>query len=238
MDGFDLVFARLGEVFGLRWEWIDLERGEARRLADTKTGAKTLHLPPPTLAVLAALPRRDGNPHVMAGIKEGAALVNLEKPWRTIRAATGLGDLRVHDLWHAFASVAASSGMGLLASDPVEAAAATVAGKIAAAMAGGSAAAGKGGAGGGTGALWRLGSGSGDGRRRSRGGAGAVSVETVGFVRAALAQPQLMSKPTDVADFVSISHTLPMHEILGSSTIPPGRLQRPDRLASRHGPHR
>jgi len=153
-----LVFtgARLGEVLGLRWEWINFERGEVR-LPDSKTGAKTLHLPPPALAVLAELPRLAGNPHVIAGAKEGAALVNLEKPWRAIRAAAGLEDVRIHDLRHAFASVAASSGMGLpiigkmlghtqpattqryahLASDPVKAAAAAVAGKIAAAMAGG-----------------------------------------------------------------------------------------------------
>jgi integrase len=153
-----LVFtgARLGEVLGLRWEWIDFERDEAR-LPDSKSGAKTLHLPPPALAVLAELPRLDGNPHVVAGQKDGAALVNLEKPWRAMRAAAGLDDVRLHDLRHAFASVAASSGMGLpiigkmlghtqaatthryahLASDPVKAAAATVAGKIAAAMTGG-----------------------------------------------------------------------------------------------------
>jgi integrase len=152
-----LVFtgARLGEVLGLRWEWIDFERGEAR-LPDSKTGAKTLHLPPPALAVLAELPRLDGNPHVIAGQKEGAALVNLEKPWRAIRKTAGLDEVRLHDLRHAFASVAASSGMGLpiigkmlghsqaatthryahLASDPVKAAAAAVAGKIAAAMGG------------------------------------------------------------------------------------------------------
>jgi integrase len=162
-----LVFtgARLGEVLGLRWEWIDFERGEAR-LPDSKTGAKTLHLPPPALAVFANLPRIDGNSHVIAGAKEGASLVNLEKPWRVIRAMAGLDDVRLHDLRHAFASVAASSGMGLpiigkmlghtqaattaryahLASDPVKAAAAAVAGKIAAAMAGGSGDAGKGGA--------------------------------------------------------------------------------------------
>ncbi len=153
-----LVFtgARLGEVLGLRWAWIDFERGEAR-LPDSKTGAKTLHLPPPALAVLAELPRIEGNPYVIVGAKAGAALVNLEKPWRAIRKDAGLEDVRLHDLRHAFASVAASSGMGLpiigkmlghsqagnharyahLASDPVKAAAAAVAGKIAAAMASG-----------------------------------------------------------------------------------------------------
>ena len=160
-----LVFtgARLGEVLGLKWEWVDFERGEAR-LPDSKSGAKTLHLPPPALAVLAALPRFEGNPHVIAGAKAGAALVNLEKPWRAIRETAGLDNVRLHDLRHAFASVAASSGMGLpiigkmlghtqaattnryahLASDPVKAAAATVAGKIADQMAGGSGETGKG----------------------------------------------------------------------------------------------
>src|SRR5437762_4302201 len=150
-----LVFtgARKGEVLGLRWDWIDFERGEAR-LPDSKTGAKTLHLPPPALAVLADLPRLDGNPHVIVGHKLGAALTDLQTPWQAIRKAAGLDDVRLHDLRHAFASVAVSSGMGLpiigkilghtqaattaryahLASDPVKAAAAAVASKIAAAL--------------------------------------------------------------------------------------------------------
>jgi integrase len=94
-----LVFtgARLGEVLGLKWEWIDFERGEAR-LPDSKTGAKMLHLPPPALAELAELPRIEGNPHVIAGQKVGVAMVNLEKPWRAIRGAAGLYDVRLHDL--------------------------------------------------------------------------------------------------------------------------------------------
>ena len=154
-----LVFtgARLGEVLGLRWEWIDFERGEAK-LPDSKTGAKTLHLPPPALAVLVDLPRLGDNPHVIVGQKAGAAMGDIQTPWRAIRGAAGLDDVRLHDLRHAFASVAASSGMGLpiigkilghtqaatthryahLASDPVKAAAAAVAGKIAAAMGSGS----------------------------------------------------------------------------------------------------
>jgi integrase len=154
-----LVFtgARLGEVLALRWDRINFERGEVR-LEDSKTGAKTLHLPPPALEVLLGLPRTEGNPHVIVGAKAGAPLVNLEKPWQSIRNTAGLDDVRLHDLRHAFASIAASSGMGLpiigkmlghsqaattaryahLASDPVKAAAAEVAGKIAAAMKGAS----------------------------------------------------------------------------------------------------
>ena len=150
-----LVFtgARLREILGLKWEWIDFERGEAR-LPDSKSGAKTLHLPPPALAVLAELPRVEGNPHIIVGNVGGRALVNLEKPWRAIRKDAGLDDVRLHDLRHAFAAVAASSGMGLpiigkmlghtqaatthryahIAADPVKAAAAAVAGKIAGAM--------------------------------------------------------------------------------------------------------
>jgi integrase len=126
--------------------------GEAR-LPDSKTGAKTIHLPPPALEVLAGLPRIEGEPHVL-GAKRGTTFI--EKPWRAIRKEAGLDDVRLHDLRHSFASVAAAGGMSLpiigkmlghtqpattaryahLASNPVKAAAATVASRIERALSG------------------------------------------------------------------------------------------------------
>ena len=50
-----------------------------------------------------------GNPHVIIGRRPGDSLVNLQKPWRRIRAEADLGDVRLHDLRHSFASVAAAS---------------------------------------------------------------------------------------------------------------------------------
>ena len=85
-----LVFtgARLSEVLGLKWEWIDFERTEAR-LPDSKTGARLLHLPPPALATLAETPQVEGNPFVIVGGNSGARLINLQKPWRAFESRPG-----------------------------------------------------------------------------------------------------------------------------------------------------
>jgi hypothetical protein len=83
-----------------------------------------------------------------------AASRELEKPWRRIRTAAKLDDVRLHDLRHSFASVAASGGQSLviigkmlghsqptttaryahLADDPVKAASDAVGRQIASAM--------------------------------------------------------------------------------------------------------
>jgi integrase len=104
--------ARLSEILGLRWEWIDLQAGTAR-LPDSKTGAKTLYLSAPALAVLAALPRHASNAHVLPGERPGAPLVPPQKAWQRIRRTAGLPDIRLHDLRHAFASTAVAAGDSL-----------------------------------------------------------------------------------------------------------------------------
>lgn len=109
-----LIFtgARLSEILGLRWEWVDFEAAMIR-LPDSKTGAKPIYLNAPAIEVLHSIPRMLDNPYVIVGLKQGAALVNLEKPWRRIRKAAGLEDVRIHDLRHSFASVGAGLGEGL-----------------------------------------------------------------------------------------------------------------------------
>lgn len=102
-----LTGARVGEIITLQWSWVDLDR-QLLVLPDSKTGQKIIRMNGAAVAVLKALPRRDGNPHVICGRREGASLVNLEKPWRRIRAEAGLEDVRLHDLRHSFASVAAA----------------------------------------------------------------------------------------------------------------------------------
>jgi integrase len=104
--------ARLSEILTLRWEWIDTQAGWAR-LPDSKTGAKTLYFSAPALAVLAALPRREGNPYVLSGERPSAPLAPPQKAWQRIRRAAGLPDLRIHDLRHGFASTAVAAGDSL-----------------------------------------------------------------------------------------------------------------------------
>ena len=65
------------------------------------------------LEVLTHIPCLRHNPYVICGEKPGTCLVNLQKPWRRIRRAAGLDDLRLHDLRHSFASVAAAQGLSL-----------------------------------------------------------------------------------------------------------------------------
>jgi integrase len=107
-----LTGARLGEIRTLRWTEVDVRR-RMLRLGDSKTGEKTIQLSDAALEVLARIPRLLDNPYVICGVKPRACLVNLQKPWRRIRRAAGLDDVRIHDLRHSFASVAAAHGLSL-----------------------------------------------------------------------------------------------------------------------------
>jgi integrase len=104
-----LTGARLNEIMTLQWAHVDLQRAFLF-LPDSKTGKKPLRLSAPAIALLEQAPRVDGNPFVIVGFVEGSHLVNLQKPWRSVRDLAGLPDVRIHDLRHTFASMAAASG--------------------------------------------------------------------------------------------------------------------------------
>lgn len=104
--------ARLREVLHAKWEYLDEEKG-ILRLPTSKTGAKTIYLNAPALALLSALPRIEGNPFVFPGEKDQAARVDLKKPWAAVTQAAGLSGLRIHDLRHTFAAYGAGSSMSL-----------------------------------------------------------------------------------------------------------------------------
>ena len=73
-----------------------------------------MHLGAPARTLLASLPRHVDNPFVICGDRPGAHLVGLQKIWAAVREAAKLDDVRLHDLRHSFASVAARSGESLL----------------------------------------------------------------------------------------------------------------------------
>ena len=145
--------ARKGEITGLRWSEVDLERS-CLRLGDSKTGTKVIMLGPPALAILSELEPVEGSPFVFPAESGGGRFQGTEKVWRKARARAGLSDVRIHDLRHSFASVGLEAGNSLpligkllghadvkttaryahLADDPLKAAASKISDSIAAAM--------------------------------------------------------------------------------------------------------
>jgi integrase len=107
-----LTGCRLNEILSLKKEEVDLDNN-CLRLRDSKTGKKLVYLSSVTIDLLKNIPQAAENPFVICGGKEGAHLINLQKPWRRIRAKAGLSDVRLHDLRHTFASVAVSNGLSL-----------------------------------------------------------------------------------------------------------------------------
>ncbi len=100
--------ARSSEITGLRWDWIC---GTRAVLPDSKTGPKTVQLPPPACAVLNGLPRKGR--FVFPNRREDGPMTDLGLRWQKLRSLAGLDDVRIHDCRHTFASHAVMSGLDL-----------------------------------------------------------------------------------------------------------------------------
>ena len=102
----------MGEIVKLCWSEVDFER-RCLRLADSKTGRKTIYLNTAALQVLAELDHDPENPHVIRGAITGGHLIGLTRIWYRIRRRAGLEDVRLHDLRHTYASIGAGMGLSL-----------------------------------------------------------------------------------------------------------------------------
>lgn len=100
--------ARSSEITGLRWQWI---RGARAVLPDSKTGPRTIQLPPSAKAVLHTLPR--AGRFVFPNRKGDGPMTDLGYRWSKLRKLAGLDDVRVHDCRHTYASHAVMSGLDL-----------------------------------------------------------------------------------------------------------------------------
>lgn len=106
---------RRSECLRLRWDEVDFERN-VLRLRDSKTGSKIVPLNVAARTVLEGVPRDPENAYVFASPKNpGRPLHDINKPWMAVRERAGLGDVRLHDLRHNFATHA----VGLQHSLPV-----------------------------------------------------------------------------------------------------------------------
>lgn len=148
-----LTGARKNEIAHVRWSEYDPE-GKRLNLEDSKTGKRSIVLGDAALKIMQAQARSSSR-FVFPDPKHADEPVRgLDWAWVGIRKRAGLADLRIHDLRHAFASVAASQGIALhtiggllghahhastsryahLRDDPLRAAANDIAAPIAAAL--------------------------------------------------------------------------------------------------------
>lgn len=107
-----LTGCRLGEIQTLKWEYI---KEDGIYLPDSKTGAKKIYIGKEVHELLETISKIEDNPYVITGKNEGQHLTDLQRPWRRIRMKADLGDLRIHDLRHSFASFSLASGSSLAA---------------------------------------------------------------------------------------------------------------------------
>lgn len=105
-----LTGARSSEILGLRWEYVDLERG-LLLLPDSKTGKKVIILNAPALEILSSITRI--GPYVIAGKDPKKPRYGLAKPWGRILRRAGIAHARIHDLRHTHASFGINSGLSL-----------------------------------------------------------------------------------------------------------------------------
>ena len=107
-----LTGCRAGEIRTLEWSWI---KGKRILLPDSKSGPRTVWLSDAARGVIDAIPRcSDDCPYLFPGRPPTRPVLNISSHWTRIREEAGLPDVRLHDLRHTWASVAAMNGVDMV----------------------------------------------------------------------------------------------------------------------------
>ncbi len=107
-----LTGCRFGEIVALEWDWI---RDKRIFLPDSKSGPRTVWLSSAARAVIGAISRYSPDcPYVFPGHPPTRPIDNIGYRWSRIRDEAELPGLRIHDLRHSWASVAAMNGVDMV----------------------------------------------------------------------------------------------------------------------------
>lgn len=107
-----LTGCRVGEILSLEWSWI---KGKRIFLPDSKSGPRTVWLSSAARAVINAIPRYSEDcPFLFPNRPPTRSIDNIAFQWTRIRDEAGLADIRLHDLRHTWASVAAMNGVDMV----------------------------------------------------------------------------------------------------------------------------
>ena len=107
-----LTGCRSSEIRTLRWS--DFRDGHVY-LSDGKTGPRTVWLSSAARDLLDGLPRTSRWVFPSGRTDGPLSIATLDRAWFRVRTEAGLRDVRLHDLRHAYASVAVTSGETILA---------------------------------------------------------------------------------------------------------------------------
>jgi integrase len=108
-----LTGARKREVLDARWEDFDFERN-SWRIHTTKLGcARHVPLSDGAITLLQSVPRFANCPWAFPNPQTKLPFTSIFFAWDSARKAAGLGDVRIHDLRHSFASFLVNAGRTL-----------------------------------------------------------------------------------------------------------------------------
>ena len=107
-----LTGCRFGEIAALEWDWIKDRR---IHLPDSKSGPRTVWLSGAARAIIDTIPRYSEKcPYLFPARPPTRPIDNIASHWNRIRDEAGLPGLRLHDLRHSWASVAAMNGVDMV----------------------------------------------------------------------------------------------------------------------------